>query len=39
LNIENQDKKMMGIKFQAESMFNQDNKFNLTSESIPLANK
>lgn len=30
---------MMGIKIQADSIFNKDSKFNLTSESIPLANR
>jgi hypothetical protein len=29
----------MGIKIQPDSMFNQDNNFILTSESIPLAIK
>jgi len=29
----------MGIKIQGDSIFNKDNKFNLTGESIPLANR
>ena len=29
----------MGIKIQPDSMFNQDNNFILTNESIPLAIK